>query len=238
MTAVHDLATTLHWMDQGTRIFSGALAHTRDDALTGPTALPGWTGRHLAAHVAANAEALLNLAHWAATGEETPMYSSPQQRDADIQAGARRSPAELRRWAEQSASRLAAALAGLSDEQWSRPVRTAQGREVPATEIPWLRSREVMVHAVDLDPALGFVNLPEAFVLALVGDVVGKRSGGDQPALILTADGGRHTWKVTGRGEPTELQGSLGAVVAYLTGRPGADVTSTSGAVPHLPPWL
>jgi maleylpyruvate isomerase len=238
VTAVHDLATTRRWMDQGTRIFSGALARRGDDALAGPTALPGWTGRHLVAHVAANAEALLNLAHWARTGEETPMYSSPQQRDADIHAGARRSPAELRRWAEESADRLAGALAGLTDEQWSRPVRTAQGRTVPASEIPWLRAREVMVHAVDLDPALRFADLPEDLLLALADDVVARRSGSDQPALVLTADGGRHTWKVPGRGEPTELQGPLGAVVACLTGRPGADVIATSGALPHLPPWL
>jgi maleylpyruvate isomerase len=238
VTAVNDLATTRRWMDQGTRIFSGALARTGDDALAGPTALPGWTGRHLVAHLAANAEALLNLAHWAHTGEETPMYSSPQQRDADIRSGAQRSPAELRRWAEESAGRLATALDELSDDQWSRPVRTAQGRLVPASEIPWLRAREVMVHAVDLDPALRFVNLPEDFLLALADDVVARRSGGDQPALVLTADGGRHTWKVPGRGEPTELRGSLGAVVACLTGRPGADVTAPSGAVPHLPPWL
>jgi maleylpyruvate isomerase len=238
VTAVHDLATTRRWTDQGTRIFSGALARTGDDALAGPTALPGWTGRHLVAHVAANAEALLNLAHWARTGEETPMYSSPGQREADIRTGAQRTPSELRREAEESASRLAAALDRLTDEQWSRTVRTAQGRQVPAREIPWLRAREVMVHAVDLDPALGLGNLPGDFLLALIDDVVAKRSDTGCPALVLTADGGRHTWKVPGSGEPTELQGSLGAVAAYLTGRPGADVTAPSGAVPHLPPWL
>ncbi|RBY83906.1 maleylpyruvate isomerase [Geodermatophilus sp. TF02-6] len=235
---MHDLATTRHWADQGTQIFSGALARTADDALTGPTALPGWTGRHLVAHVAANAEALLNLAHWAATGEETPMYSSPGQRDADIAAGARRTPGELRRWVEESAGRLATALDGLSADHWSRTVRTAQGRLVPASQIPWLRAREVMVHAVDLDPTLGFDNLPEDFLLALVDDVVARRSGGDQPALVLSADGGRHTWKVSGRGEATALHGSLGAVAAYLTGRPRADVTAPSGAVPDLAPWL
>ena len=151
--------TTRRWMDQGTRIFSGALACTSDDALAGPTDLPGWTGRHLVAHVAANAEALLDLAHWASTGEETPMYSSPGQRDADIRAGAQKPPAELRRAAEESAPRLAAALDRLTDEQWSRTVRTARGRPIPASEIPWLRAREVMVHAVDLDPATARVPL-------------------------------------------------------------------------------
>jgi maleylpyruvate isomerase len=200
--------------------------------------LPGWTGRHLVAHVAANAEALLNLAHWAATGEETPMYSSRQQRDADIDRSARRSPAELRRWVQASVGRLAVALAGLTDAQWSQTVRTVQGRQVPATEVPWLRAREVMVHSVDLDPALEFDALPGAFLVALVDDVAARRSTGDQPALALSTDGRRHTWSVTGRGEPTQVHGSLGAVTAYLTGRSRTGVASRSGAVPDLPPWL
>jgi maleylpyruvate isomerase len=239
MTAARDLTTSLAWVDRGTEVFLGALSGTEDDALDAPTALPGWTGRYLVAHVAANAEALLNLAHWAATGEETPMYASPEQRDRHIRAGARRSPDELRRWVEDSAGRLATALDGLSEEQWTRPVRTAQGRVVPASEIPWLRAREVMVHSVDLGAGLDFSALPERFLLALVDDVVARRSTGEQPALHLSVDEDRtFSWEVAGRGEPTEVRGSLPAVAAYLTGRWGAGVTSLSGEVPALPPWL
>jgi maleylpyruvate isomerase len=238
VTEVRDLAAARRWTDQGSEIFLAALARTDDAALAGPTALPGWTGRHLVAHVAANAEALLNLAHWAATGEETPMYSSPQQRDADIQRGAQQSPGELRAWAARSAGRLDGALAALTDDQWSRQVRTAHGRVVPATEIAWLRAREVMVHAADLDPAVRLDDLPEDFLLALADDIVVRRSTGDQPALLLATEDGRHTWSVTGRGEPVEVRASLGSLVGYLAGRPAADVTSPSGAVPALPPWL
>jgi maleylpyruvate isomerase len=236
VTAVRDAAARA-WMDEGTTIFLQA-ARTGDDALTGPTSLPGWTGRHVVAHVAANAEALLNLAHWAATGEETEMYSSPGQRNADIEDGARRPPADLRRWAAVSAERLASALGALTAEQWSRRVRTAQGREVPATEIPWLRTREVMVHALDLDPTLTFDDLPQGFVLALVDDIVARRSNGEQPALALAADGGRHVWSIPGRDQPAEVRGSLGGVAAYLAGRPRADVTTPTGVLPELPPWL
>jgi len=225
-------------MAQGTDLFFAALGRTTDHAMSGPTSLPGWTGRHLVAHVAANAEALLNLTHWAATGEETPMYASPGQRDADISAGGQRAPAELRRWVEDSARRLSAALAQLSAEQWARTVRTAQGRLVPAGEIPWLRAREVMIHSVDLDPALTFDALPEEFLQALVGEVVARRSGTDGPALALRADGGRHTWTVDGTGETTEVHGSLGGVAAYLTGRGRTGLTTPSGTVPDLPPWL
>jgi maleylpyruvate isomerase len=236
VTAVRDLAASRRWTDAGTEFFLGGLERLGDETLAGRTALPGWTGRHLVAHVALNAEALHNLVHWAATGEETPMYSSPEQRDADIGAGARRPPGELRRRVHASADRLAAALAGLTDQQWARPVRTAQGRSVPAADIPWLRAREVMVHAVDLDPARGFGDLPEDFLLALVDDIVARRSDRDQPALVLSADGG-HSWSVHGRGEPVRVHGSLGGVAAYLAGR-RSDVSARSGAVPALPRWL
>ena len=104
------------------------------------------------AHVAANAAALTNLVHWAATGVETPMYASPEQRAEDIEAGALKPPSELRQWVARTADELAAALADLSETQWTRQVRTAQGRLVPASEVPWMRAREVMVHSVDLDP--------------------------------------------------------------------------------------
>jgi maleylpyruvate isomerase len=238
MTAVRDLDTSRRWTVQGTELFLGALSRTGDAELDGPTTLPGWTGRHLVAHVAANGEALLNLVHWAASGEETPMYSSPDQRNRDIEAGAQLPPSELRHWAEQSAGRLVMATDALSDEQWSRLVRTAQGRTVPAREIPWLRAREVMVHAVDLDPALGFWALPEDFLRALVDDVVGRRSAADQPALLVATDDGQSSWEVRGRGRSTEVRGSLPSVAAYLAGRPGAGVHSPSGVVPDLPPWL
>ena len=166
------------------------------------------------------------------------MYASPGQREADIRAGAERPPADLRRWAEDSADRLSAALAELREDQWARTVRTAQGRLVPAAEIPWLRAREVMIHSVDLDPALPFDALPGGFLLALVSEVVARRSGGDGPALALSADGGRHHWTVAGAGDSTEVQGPLGDVAAYLTGRSWTDLTVPSGPVPHLPPWL
>lgn len=39
----------------------------------------------------------------------------------------------------------------LPDANWTHEVRTAQGRTVPASETVWMRTREVWVHAVDLD---------------------------------------------------------------------------------------
>ena len=229
----------LAWMEEGTALFAKALEGLDDAALDAPTALPGWTGRHVVAHVAANADALVNLARWAATGEETPMYSSPEQRNADIETGAGLLASELREWFVASASRLSGALDRLTAEQWGHEVRTAQGRTVPATEIPWMRSREVMVHAVDLGGVVTFADLPADLDAALLDDIAGKRSAGaDGPALVLTPSDDDRTWAVAGAGHPTTVRGPLAQLTAYLSGRPADDLHADGGVLPSLPRWL
>lgn len=227
------------WAVEGTQLFDRVLSGRSDAALEEETALAGWTGRHLLAHVASNADALGNLVRWAATGEETPMYSSPQQRNADIEEGSRRPASELRAWHAEAATRFVERFDALTPQQRQREVRTAQGRTVPAHEVTWMRSREVMVHAADLGGEVTFADLPADFLVALVEDIVGKRSkGGDGPSLRLTATDADVTTEVTGSGAPTKITGPLAGIAAYLAGRPGPDVTSAGGDVPDLPPWL
>lgn len=224
------------WADLGTALFVEA-ADLDGAGLGAPSALPGWSRRHLVAHVAANADALGNLVHWAATGEPTPMYSSPDERSAGIEAGARLPAAELTAWLRRSADRLAAGMDALDAARWRTPVVTAQGRTVPATELPWMRSREVCVHAVDLAAGLSFADLPDDFLTALCDDVVAKRRTAPGPALLITAEDAR--WELPGEGEPVELAGSLPAVTAYLTGRSAGRAGELGDApAPPLGPWL
>ena len=229
----------LAWMREGTALLLKALESLDDETLAAPGSLPGWTGRHVVAHVAANADALGNLVHWARTGEETPMYSSPEQRGADIEAGSQRHASELRHRVAESAGRLSDALDALTPEQWSRQVRTAQGRTVPATGIPWMRSREVMVHAVDLGGAVTFADLPAAFDVALLDDIAAKRSGGaGGPRLHLAATDDERSWLVTGAGDTVTVRGPLAQLTAYLSGRPATGLHTDGAAVPSLPRWL
>ncbi|MFI7351071.1 maleylpyruvate isomerase family mycothiol-dependent enzyme [Streptomyces sp. NPDC049936] len=224
----------LEWTGLGTRLLTGAA----DAALDEPSALPGWTRGHVVAHVAANADALGNLVHWAATGEETPMYASPGDRAAGIEKGALLSAAELRAWLRDSARRLESAMDALGAGQWRAPVVTAQGRTVPATELPWMRSREVCVHAVDLDTGVSFADLPARFLTALCEDVVGKRAAGPGPALLLTASDADARWELPGAGPPVEVTGALAGLTAYLTGRAHTLTTPQGEPVPALGPWL
>lgn len=212
-----DLATTLGWVQIGTDLCARQTARLDETSYGAATALPGWTRRHLVAHLAANAEAIGRLLHWAATGEETPMYASAEQRADDIEAGARRSGAELTRWFTETADDLARAMSDLSDEAWAAEVVTAQGRTVPASETPWMRAREVMVHAVDLAGGVGFGDLPASFLESLSNEILAKRAAEQLP----------------------ELHGDLPAVTAYLAGRGHAGVTTGDGQpAPDLSPWL
>lgn len=202
-------ADSLTWVEHGTELLASQVAGLDEQAMTGSSALPGWTRKHLVAHVAANADALGNLVHWARTGERTPMYSSMDQRNADIDSGAKLSATQLAAWMNGSARNLAVAMDALSTDQWRAEVVTAQGRTVSATEIPWLRAREVCVHAVDLGTGLTFADLPDGFLAALVVDIQAKRG------LVGVPDG------------------PLPEVVAYLAGRP-----HSLAGVPDLGPWL
>ncbi|MFH9983167.1 maleylpyruvate isomerase N-terminal domain-containing protein [Streptomyces sp. NPDC017179] len=204
------LAHARAWARTGTELILDAVAGLGEAGFSAPSVLPGWTRSHLVAHVAANADALCNLVHWAATGEETPMYASAEERAAGIAKGPTLPADELRSWLTGSAHRLAEGLDGLTDEQWQHKVVTAQGRTVPATELPWMRAREVCVHAVDLGTGVvTFADLPKGFLTALVAEISAKRGLTELP------------------------DGPLPEVAAWLAGRP-----HSLADAPELGPWL
>ncbi|MFD7134328.1 maleylpyruvate isomerase N-terminal domain-containing protein [Streptomyces sp. NPDC059894] len=209
-TVARTFTEALAWARTGTELLLDAVANLDEAAFSAPSALPEWTRKHLVAHVAANADALGNLVHWAATGEERPMYASVEERAAGIAKGPTLSADELRSWLTGSAQRLAEQLNRLTDEQWQHRVVTAQGRTVPATELPWMRAREVCVHAVDLGTgAVTFAGLPRGFLAALVEEIRAKRGLTELP------------------------DGPLPEVAAWLAGRP-----HSLADAPELGPWL
>jgi len=142
------------------------------------------------AHVHGNAEALRRLLSWAATGRENRMYAGPGQRAAEIEELSALPAGELRSRVRRSAELLAADMDALPDHAWHNQVVTAQGRTVPATEIPWMRAREVWVHAIDLDAGVTFADLPGDFTAALIADAAAKQAGkGDAAGLAAWLTG-------------------------------------------------
>jgi maleylpyruvate isomerase len=226
---------TLTWMHDGTERLRGQLAALPDEALDGPTELPGWNRRYLFSHIAANADALCNLLYWARTGEERRMYASAQARDEGIAAGALLPAAELRARFDSAAAALAADFDAMTDEAWDAKVITAQGMTRSASEIPWMRVREVYIHAIDLGTGTTFADLPPEFLTALLDEITVSRSAkGGGPALLVAATDTGGRWHIAGSGAPVPVTAPLPDLAAYLTGRPSAALPTA----PVLPSWL
>jgi maleylpyruvate isomerase len=118
---------------------------------------------------------------------------------------------------------------------WDAKVITAQGLTRRASEIPWMRDREVYVHAIDLGAGTGWADLPAEFLAALLDDVTARRSAnGGGPALAVAATDTGHAWEVAGAGAAIPVSAPLCDLAAYLTGRPAPGLS----AAPALPAWL
>jgi maleylpyruvate isomerase len=232
----------LELMRRGEVFFVSQLASLDDTALAMPCGLPGWTRSHLAAHVARNADALVNLLTWARTGVETPMYTSPEQRATDIEASARQQPAALRADVKLASDRLVASATSLDDDRWDVTVRTARGRSISAEEVPWMRIRETWVHGVDLSAGASFVDILPEVVAELVDEVASGLMGREECPPMLVSDTERsRSWRIGPADDAVEVAGPPGELLSWLIGRDAGatlKVTSIDGRPPSPPSWL
>lgn len=210
-----------------------------DEQFADPSALPGWSRAHVVGHVARNAEALGRLATWARTGVPTPMYADREQRAAEIEASAAQSPGALRDELATTAAALDATLAGLDEHGWRAQVQSALGRAIPATEIPWLRVREVWLHAVDLAAGADIDDLPAGLVDVLLDDVTGTlntRPG--CPPLRLVPVGGELIRHLGPTGTSViDVTAPAPLLLAWVAGRAEAAAVGAPAAL-TLPRWL
>jgi maleylpyruvate isomerase len=239
LTGRHDLAVTLPWMRQGTAHLLVCVGRLTDDEMQASSGLPGWQRAHVVGHVARNAEALTRLATWARTGAENRMYAGPEQRAAEIEASARIPAAVLRSDIVTTAEALDDALAMLDGDTWAATVRSAQGRDIPAAEIPWMRIREVSVHAVDLGAGATFPDFPGGFIDLLLDDAADVLSGKENcPSVALRPSDRDREWRL-GPGTVSGVA-SITAPAADLAGWLTSRVAGSAlpGEVPVLPRWL
>jgi maleylpyruvate isomerase len=107
-----------------------------------------------------------------------------------------------------------------------------QGDAMPASDVPWMRAKEVWVHGVDLAAGLTFADVPADFCAALVDDVHALFAARDQaPDATLVATDVQRTW---GSGA-SRVQGTVSAIAAWLT---RSDDSRLTGQVPPAPRWL
>ncbi|MFI8234277.1 maleylpyruvate isomerase family mycothiol-dependent enzyme [Streptomyces sp. NPDC085900] len=222
----HDLASV---RDATDRLLTAA-AELDNASVAEPSRLPGWTRGHVLAHLARNADALVNVL------EGRPMYVSGKARDADIERDAPRplqtQLADLR----ESAARFQAAGAAPAD--WSRTVELRNGVTDSASRVPFRRWVEVELHHVDLGIGYELEHLPEQFTEREIAFLADRFSGHpDVPPTRLT-DGTR-AWRTGREAADAEITvtGPAPELLGWLAGRrDGSGLTVRGGSLPGLPP--
>ena len=235
-----DLLNQLLLARRGTAFFARKLNQLPDAGLDGCSLLPDWTRRHVVAHVGYNARAIARLVEWARTGIETPMYESIGARDAEISFGATLSPIALRNLFDHSAVHLNVEWRDLDPSSWLAGVKTIQGREILVSETVWMRTREVWLHAIDLDNGASFSQVPAPVLSRLLGDITGAWSArGSDEGLVVEVVGsdGTAQYGDTIARPLARISGTLVDVAEWASGRGGAAVRARLGTELPAPRW-
>lgn len=237
------LADLLLLARRGTAFFSRALNQLSDTDFDEPSLLPGWSRRHVAAHVGYNARALARLVEGARTGEAIAMYESPTARNSEIEVGATLPVVAIRNLCEHAAIHLNVEWRDLPAACWSNQVTTAQGRLVPVSETVWMRTREVWIHAVDLDNGAQYDDFPAELIDRLITDVLAgwARKGAAVPRLRLVLTDRAAPVELGERsvaGPTVDIRCSAADAARWMTGRGAARAATQGDALPELPAWL
>ncbi|MFG3076974.1 maleylpyruvate isomerase family mycothiol-dependent enzyme [Streptomyces sp. NPDC048225] len=222
----HDLVSV---RDATERLLT-AVGKLDNAAVTEPSRLPGWSRGHVLAHLAHNADALVNVL------EARPMYVSGEARDADIERDAPRPLDVQLADVRESAARFQETGAAPAD--WTRRVELRNGVTDSASRVPFRRWVEVELHHVDLGIGYELEDLPAEFT-GRETDFLAARFAGhpDVPPTRLT-DGTRvwHTGREAGAPGVT-VSGPPADLLGWLAGRrEGVALTAEGGPLPALPP--
>ena len=212
-----------------------------DADMRAPSLLPGWTRGHVLTHIARNADSISNTVAGGLRGEVVMRYpGGPEQRVADIEAGAGRGVLDLVADVRESAERLDRLFAAAADaDAWE-----VQCHARTIGEYVLVRWREVEVHRVDAGGSYGARDWPPAFVSYLVNELVGELDERIDGAAVVevsaadsvTTDLPGSRWSV-GAGDAVEVTGPDWAVAAWLAGRPEAAAEALT-STPELKPWM
>ncbi|MDX2931055.1 maleylpyruvate isomerase family mycothiol-dependent enzyme [Streptomyces ipomoeae] len=225
-----DHARDLVCVREATERLLTAAAKLDDAAVAEPSRLPGWTRGHVLAHLARNADALVNVL------AGRPMYASEEARDTDIARDAPR-PLEVHLTdVRESANRFQEAASVPAD--WSRTVELRNGVLDSASRLPFRRWVEMELHHVDLGIGYELEDLPEEFVEREIDFLADRFRGHPELPSTRVTDGTRAWTTGSTASEPTvTVTGPAPALLGWLAGRrDGTGLDVSGGPLPALPP--
>ena len=125
--------------------------------------LPDWTVGHVLTHLARNADSITRVLVAAEHGEVVDRYEGGgPRRDAEIELGRRRPAAEQLADLRRSIERLE--LRWSAQANWEGRSRETAGHEIPVSDLPFMRWREVEVHRADLGVGYEPADWPSGYV--------------------------------------------------------------------------
>jgi maleylpyruvate isomerase len=141
------------------------IAGLTDDVARRPSLLPDWTVGHVLTHIARNADSHVRLLEGALVGETRTQYpGGTEQRAADIETGSGRPAEQLVADVRDSALRLEATWAAMTEAAWRGGGVFDDRTPWPAPLIVAHRWREVEVHHADLGLGYGPQDWPDDYV--------------------------------------------------------------------------
>lgn len=182
-------ARELSWARRGTAYFARLLNGLDATALDGPSKVHGWSRRHLVAHVSYNARAFAQMAGAIRAGQPAPLYSSVEDREAEISRGATLPDRALRHLFQHSEVHLNVEWRDLSNIDWEASGTDLSGQPLPVRSTPWMRARELWVHALDLNAGARVRDMPADFVEALADGL--ERTAGQTAFDVIEAHHGQ-----------------------------------------------
>ncbi len=188
------------------------------------------------AHVALNGFVMARAIGGYVRDNPVSMYTSNEQRDADIEDLAGAEPSELRERQLSATTEFAEAVSLLEEQHWSGHIdRLPDGPAWPMVTTVPTRRRELEIHHADLGTSYTHRDWPLDFVAELL-DVLAVDQASSGPLALRPSDLDRQ-WQV-GPGDGVVVTGTGADLGWWLSGRGDGDgVSCLTGQLPTLLPW-
>ena len=189
-----------------------------DDQVRADSLLPKWTVGHVLNHIFRNAESMIRVFASAGDGVVVERYPGGMAgRNAGIDDGVDRLAGELVADVRSTIWRLEQSWATATPGAWTGRSLETSGREIPVSDLPFLRWREVEIHHADLGLDFTFDDWSPEYVAAELAEQLPRL-----PARLRAADGADDAGEEGDTNEiVTALRDELGdrRFLAWIVGR-------------------